>query len=365
MKIGINLALAGIKAGIGIYSKNLVENLLNVDSKNEYYLFSPVDLNFNTRNANLVKLKKYRTKLGRIYYENFILYKKAEEINLDIFHSPAFILPLRIKTKSIITLHDFVYKYYKHTLPAFKSVYFNLMMPQSIKRADAIITPSESIREALITEYPETAEKSFVIPESSGFESLFSFEVKVTENILNKYNIKLPYLLFVSTIEPRKNLEGLIEALKYVDKKNIFLVVVGNFGWKYQKVKHLIEKYKLQNRIIFTGSVGTEELQVIYSNSEVFLYPSFYEGFGIPILEAMRCGIPIITSGMGATKETAGDAALFINPFNPKSIADAINTLLNNEKIKNNLIKKGYERVNRFSWKKTALETINIYKEIV
>ncbi|MFC1726291.1 glycosyltransferase family 4 protein [candidate division KSB1 bacterium] len=365
MKIGINLALANIQAGVGIYSKKLIENLLKVDKENEYFLFSPQDLNLNGDNINIIKVKNFRSRARRIMYENFQLHSSIKKLDLDIFHSPHFILPKGIKTKSVITVHDMVYKLFNHTLPYSKSLYYNLLMPESLKKVSAIITISNTTRNIIASEYPHLKDKIFVTYLSSGFENFTNTDPAQSEEIIKKYNIKGPYILFVSTIEPRKNLEGLLTALNYIERKDIKLVIVGSLGWKYKNVFRILKKYNLSERVIFTNSVSNEEIKAIYSKSEAFIYPSFYEGFGIPILEAMRAGTPVITSGLGATKEVAGDAALFINPYNPDSITNAINTLLSNDRIRTNLTKKGFERIKQFSWEKTALETLKIYKQIV
>lgn len=363
IKIGINLSLVNIPAGIGVYSKNLVKNLLKIDTKNQYFLFSPVDLEFKGKNVTFIKIKPFKTRYGRIFYENFYLHKEVNKLNLDVFHSPAFFLPGKINTKSIISVHDMVYKFFKHTIPASRTIYFNILMPRSFKKADFILTISNFTKSLILSEYPELKDKIQVIYINSGLDSSLTDGNIEFKSIMEKYNIKLPYLLFVSTIEPRKNLEGLLLALKDIENKNIHLVAVGNLGWKYKNVFNIINKYKLKDRITFTGSVSDNELALIYSNSEAFVYPSFYEGFGIPIIEAMKYGTPVITSGMGATKEVAKDAALFVNPYNPDSITNAINNLMSNPKMKSCLIKKGFQRAKDFSWEKAAAETLKVYEK--
>ena len=288
----------------------------------------------------------------------------VKKLDLDIFHSPHFILPKGIKTKSVITVHDMVYKLFNHTLPYSKSLYYNLLMPDSLKKVSAIITISNTTKNIITSEYPQLKDKIFVTYLSSGFENLDNTDPAEYDRIIKNHNINGPYILFVSTIEPRKNLEGLLTALNFIDRKDIKLVVVGNLGWKYKNVFKTLKKYNLSERVIFTKSVSSEEIKALYSKSEAFIYPSFYEGFGIPILEAMRAGTPVITSGLGATKEVAGDAAFFINPYNPDSITNAINTLLSNDRIRTNLTKKGFERIKQFSWEKTAQETLNIYSQV-
>jgi glycosyltransferase involved in cell wall biosynthesis len=180
---------------------------------------------------------------------------------------------------------------------------------------------------------------------------------------------KLPgkYLLFVGTLEPRKNLRAILDAFALLDteREDVDLVVVGNIGWKTKDVMSLLKEHRYRSRIYFTGYVDASRLSFIYRNALCLLYPSLYEGFGFPILEAMAHGVPVITSNVSSMPEVAGDAALLVDPNDIKSLADSMNKILVNGDMRNIMVSKGYERVREFSWKRCAEETLGIFEKVL
>jgi glycosyltransferase involved in cell wall biosynthesis len=184
----------------------------------------------------------------------------------------------------------------------------------------------------------------------------------IMDNIRNKYGIKNKYILFVSTVEPRKNLYNLIKAFNKISKSvEHQLVVVGKKGWMFENVLKLVKDLKLENKVIFTDYIDNVEMLYLYNNADIFVYPSIYEGFGIPPLEAMACGSPVVVSNVTSLPEVVGDAALLVDPFNVDDIADKIYKVVSDRNLNNTLKEKSIVQANKFSWKKCAMETLNIY----
>ncbi|MDD3521278.1 MAG: glycosyltransferase family 1 protein, partial [Actinomycetota bacterium] len=219
--------------------------------------------------------------------------------------------------------------------------------------------------------------KFFHVPEEQidvvylGVGHIFSDPI-IEENrqkVLEKYKINgLDYLLCVSSIEPRKNFERIInvfsEMIKQEKYSNLYLVCAGGAGWKNEKIYELVRKNNVEKRVKFLGFVDERDLPSVYSGARLFLYPSLYEGFGLPVLEAMSSKVPVITSDVSSLPEVAGDAAVMINPYNEKDIFNAVENVLNNENLRKQLITEGTERANLFTWESTAQKTLEVYYKV-
>jgi glycosyltransferase involved in cell wall biosynthesis len=200
----------------------------------------------------------------------------------------------------------------------------------------------------------------------------FSFYKRATadiiESIKKKYNINGDYILYLGTLEPRKNLERLIEAyaaVKESEKAAPLLVIAGGKGWLYESIFETVKRFGIENSVIFTGYVPDADKPALLSGAKVFCFPSLYEGFGMPPLEAMACGTPVLTSNVASLPEVCGDAAYYVNPLLVSEIEQGIKQLCFNEELRNNLIQKGEERVKLFSWDKIAEQLHNLYQELV
>ena len=187
-----------------------------------------------------------------------------------------------------------------------------------------------------------------------------------SRQVLKKNNLKENYLLCVGTLEPRKNILGLVKAFSKVLKNNPneHLIIVGRKGWKYREIFKLVKTKKLDDKITFLEEIDTKDLPALYSHAKMFVYPSLYEGFGLPPLEAMNCKCPVITSNNSSLPEVAKDAAILINPRNTKQLQNAIESLITNKRLRNKLIKLGLKQAKNFSWKDTARKTLKIYKSL-
>jgi glycosyltransferase involved in cell wall biosynthesis len=373
MKIGINARYVQRKIFTGIenYIYNLLLNLKKIDKKNKYYLFFekdrqiPIKFSDNTNFKTIIPKFPTRNQIERIALNQFSMNSYIKRARLDVFHEPFFTSPFFKNCPTIITIYDISNYIHPEFFNLKTKLYFNLLFPRSIKNSDHIITISKSSKEDIVNYLKVEPDKIEVI--YAGIDN--DFTKIISENKLGgvkiKYNISQDYILYVSFISPRKNLVNLIKAFnifKKNTKEGVQLVIVGGKGWNSKKVFELVKSLKLENDIIFTDYVPKEDLIILYSYAILFIYPSIYEGFGLPTLEAMSCGCPVITSKLSSLPEVCGDAALYIDPYDVEDIAAAILNLTIDDNLKKLLIVKGFQNIKRFDWVKTATETLKIYE---
>jgi glycosyltransferase involved in cell wall biosynthesis len=378
MKIGIDCRTildpkAGEAAGVGHYTYNLVSNLLELDKKNKYILFFDKGVgdagSFKRKNSE-IKFFPYREykKFLPITYSHLLIASFVSREVLDVFHSPASAIPLAYGKNAVITIHDLAI--YKN--PAwFPKQYFStkISVPKSLKKAKKIIAVSEYTKKDLmdILKIPEEKIK-VVLNGVEKKEDIDKNDFKDREEIKKKFDIKQDYILFIGTLQPRKNINGLISAFDKLRGSKIFdnyqLVIAGKKGWNYESIFEKVRLKALTKKVLFTGYISKEDKTRLLNTAACFCFPSFYEGFGLSILEAMQQGIPVITSNVTSTEEIGGKAALLVDPYKSLSIAQALKKVLSDENLRRSLIQKGYGRVKEFSWEKCARETLEVYKSI-
>lgn len=385
MKIGIDISrYLDDSGGVGVYSANLLRYLLKIDKMNKYvaYTFFYDCFPANWKNAeklNIFKSVSDNLKINRIKWPTWCVRKKWENASLEqkekmlgdvnLIHSTSFTVPQFYSTKLIVTVHDLSFLIFPeyHTSENYNFVLRNLLYLNS--RAKRVICDSNQTKKDLIKYFHIPENKIVVI--SGGVSYIFKKEINFfeREKIFRKYNLKEGYILIVSSIEPRKNLarviKAFVEIIKIEKYRNLKLVCVGGGGWKNSHIYELVNKSNLKNNILFLGYVKDKELPLIYSGAKLFLYPSLYEGFGLPVLEAMASRVPVITSNVSSLPEVAGDAAVFVNPYSEREIYEAIITLLEQDELRGKLICKGLERVREFTWEKTARKTLGVYQEVL
>jgi len=368
MRIAINALLANNLSGTGKYSKQLIKHLARIDEKNEYIIFAPVGNYFDCldKNDNFRIIKIPFKDKKRLVWEQFILPLRTKFLHADLLHSLTFVSPYFNLVPSVVTIHDMAFRKHAWTISKDRSHYYDFFIPRSIKTANRIIAVSEFTKTEIVKSFP--GKGSFVSVTPEGIDNFFQGKLddSKTPAILDKYKLKPGFILSVGTIEPRKNYARLLDAYHMlVKKKNIKekLVIVGRMGWDFDEIQELSENNELKDRVVFPGFITPEELAAFYSQATIFVLPSLYEGFGLPILEAMTFGLPLITSNISALPEVAGDAAIFVNPYNRREIANAMFRLLRDETLKSALSSKSLERVKYFNWKTTAIKTLQVYKE--
>jgi glycosyltransferase involved in cell wall biosynthesis len=293
----------------------------------------------------------------------FIIVKKK----IDIVHSLHYSFPvITLGAKKFVTIHDMTFFKFPEYHEILKRYFFRIFIHLAAKMADRIITPSESTAKDFALFTNAQKDKISVIHLGSVNWPTSSFPRKKTEIVKKKYEIKGEYLLYVGMIEPRKNVPNLILAYEKLSKvnKNYHLVIVGQKGWGYGELFKLIDDFKLQDRIIFTGFVEGEDKFSLIKGAKAFVYPSMYEGFGLPVLEALSLGVPTVTSNASSLPEVAGEAALLVDPTNVDELYVAIKKLLDDKKIYQELKQKAVLQAAKFSWTRTAEKTIKVYHSI-
>jgi glycosyltransferase involved in cell wall biosynthesis len=375
-KIGIDARFYS-EAGVGRYIKNLLYYLQKLDHTNEYYiLFRKKDfevINFSSPNFHpvLADIPWYGV-AEQVQLPN-ILYS----LKLDLVHFPHFNIPVFYNGKFIVTIHDLIHQKFKMNRATthdpityfIKHKAYNFAFSTALKKSEKVITVSDYVEEELIKTWKVKREK-IVVTKEGVEENLIENAKKVAKKeidvTLQKFNIKSPFIFYVGNAHPHKNVEGLIKAFMQLktgfrasrnDNANLQLVLSGKDHYFWQRIK---EEYSDKD-IIFTGFVSDEELVALYKSCKAYVVPSFEEGFGIPLLEAMALQTPVVASNTSATPEIGGDAALYFNPKDPTDIADKISEVLNSEKLRKELIEKGEKRVKEFSWKKMVEQTLEVY----
>lgn len=364
MKIAVDARSANREkvSGGGIYLKNLLRGIAQLDSKNDYLLFIDSELN----NSFPVQKENFQTKTlkSAIAWTQLRLPHALFAHRPDVYFSPHHWLPaLTPKCRKVVTIHDLSFLKYPQYFGLKTSLYFKMSTYHAVKAADKIITISHNSKKDLLHHYSVDEKKIKVI--HLGCDEIFHFPLDdaQSQKILVKYQIGNKYIFFLGDLHLRKNVDRLIKAFEQVKKKKKTehkLVITGKKDWLSQQIYNLIGNSKVKDEIILTGYVPREVLPYLMGNAEMFVFPSLFEGFGMPLLEAMAARTPIITSNTTSMPEIAGDAAILVNPQSIDEIANAIEQLLENESLREDLVQKGSHQVKKFSWQKTARETLNL-----
>lgn len=365
MRIAINCRSFLLRnyTGVGRYAYNLVKSLSEIDQKNEYWLYAQK------------KYFDFKRRVPRVAAHNFSV--KVDWFNqglskilvpVDIYHSPSIDSINIPKAKIVVTVHDLVFKTYPHGYTPQARELADKQLSQIVSRADKIICCSQntmndlkqnfSVKDGQVCLVYQGVDKNIFYP-------LKEQERQSARGILAKRGIGESFLFFVGTIEPRKNLQNLLLALSILKQKNKFkgkLVVSGMKGWMIEGLAEVIKKFSLTDDVIFLGYVSDADLRALYNLCEVFVFPSFCEGFGYPIVEAFSCGATVVTSNVSSCPEIAGDAALWADPYNPDEMAGAILRLLEDPDLKEVMRRKAFNRSRDFSFEKTAVETLAVYQ---
>lgn len=354
MKIGIDCqSLAGAASGLGQYTRKLIEWLPQVDSQNHYYFFHC--------------WKNFRGKTyDRLLWENGALPFKAFGHKLDVLHVPAFAVPLiKAARRIVVTVHDLIGVIFPEHLSLPSRFYWSKWLPFVNRNADLIMADSECTKSDIVRYMKFAPGKIRVIPLAA--DEKFSVQKHASEldNVCIKYSIQRPFVLFLGNVEPRKNLPRLIQAfhrVKFQGEIKHQLVIAGSRSWPYPELVQLCRQSGVMESIKFIDYVEANDIVSLYQASDLFVFPSLYEGFGLPILEAMACGIPVITSNVSSMPEVGGNAVYYVNPCKEEEIAKAIHEVLTDRGAWHELQRKGRERVRQFSWKRTAQETQQVFE---
>ena len=369
MKIGIDARLLSTPIrGTSRYLSNLMQYLPKIDNENEYYVFQYEDLPRDNRFYTYVPIKK--SKLPRQIYEhywlNFSLPHLISEFNIDVFFTPYMFVPfIKRNWKNVIVIADSLTKVCKQYYTYHYRKYMNILVPHSIKRSDAIITISESAKQDIVKYYRVSLDKIQVLYLWSDYKYRPISILKIEkENFLKRYNLPEKYVLFVSVLEERKNVDAIIKVSDNLVSKGIDLkfVLVGRKGFGFKKMASELEKRK--HRIIHLKDIIDEDLILLYNLATIFFFPSHYEGFGLPPLEAMKCGIPVIASDNSSLPEVIGDGGLLGGSNDYEFFANSIIKLLSDEKFYITMRRRAFEQAKKFTPEAHVTKLISTFNSL-
>lgn len=374
MRIGINAEPLTIKepTGIQYYSRYLIDYIAKIDRNDEFYLFYPV---LNRRcdiekfycpdGRNIKRVIQYCPIFSNHLWLNWYLQYLMIRYRIDVFHSLNYYLP-RFKlpwVKMVVTVHDLSFFHSDNFYELWYTNYLKRCTIKAVEMADRVIAVSNSVKNDIINSIRLGEEKVSVI--YHGIEQKDPKKVTISE-LSDRYGIKCKYLISIGGIGNKKNHINIVKAFAKLKEKvnNIQLVIVGGVDYGAEKVYELVSELGLGNCIRFMGYKDREDVDILLSNAELLLFPSQYEGFGFPILEAFQLGVPVIASKTTSMPEIADGAAVLVDPNNIEEIVNAICEILQNPQLKERLVSNGFERVRAFSWEKSAMETIEIYHSV-
>jgi glycosyltransferase involved in cell wall biosynthesis len=366
--IVFNALQTTLSGGIGRYSYELSKALYKIEN-NIKIVIRKEDLSlFSFANKDdLIIIDNITSGAKRNIYEQFKLPFLINKLYPDaILHYPDSMAPLFSKNKVIITVHDIAFKSLKNVFTWKTKLWKNFITKLSVLKADKIIAISKFTKEEIINAYGiGVGDKTEVV--LNGFNDFSKDEIKydnIKKEILDLSDEK--FILTVSTISPRKNIDGLIRAYNASKvKDNYKLVVAGSYGWMYEEVFNVVKELNISDRVIFTNKINDDELKYLYKNCDMLAYVSFYEGFGLPPLEAMSYGKPCMVSNKSSIPEVVGDAALLVNPASIDEMSEGIEKIVINYELKEKLSQLGLKNINRFSWENCASESRELYKSLL
>lgn len=371
MQIGLDgLPLTTPKTGVGHYTFELAQALAKLESESRFELLYPSTypvLGFpdpTSVPANL-RLKRVRVGLLGRQWWSAGLPRYIRRNGFDLFHGTNYDVPLWRKCATVLTIHDLSVLLHPETHTRRSVRRAQRRLPLMVRIADKIITPTETVRRELCEHFKVAPEKVFAIPEAAR-ECFRPMEFADAESVRQRLGMGGEFLLAVGTIEPRKNLAVLIsafeEVLRSLPGSSLQLVIAGGAGWLSGPVFEAIAKSLVTNRILLTDYLHDDDLRALYASCSAFIYPSLYEGFGLPPLEAMACGAPVIASDIPTFRETLDEAAHFFDPENSQQLSEAIIQVTRNQDLRQRLMSAGLQQAQKFSWERTARLTLEVYE---
>ena len=371
-------------SGVGFYVATLIHHLSTLQSQENFQLGIVYQPGFKNWLRGSLDVPDYLqpyperyvlplpVRFSNVLLDNFpsffSLYFERHLHLPDIVHGTNYNVYPYKESRKVMSIYDLSFIKYPNYIDSVVKTYGN-RVKKCLKWTDLVLTISESSKTDIIEYLNVEPERIYVTPLASRYHANYLHEEKVEQLKQSiTYDFSQPYILFVSTIEPRKNIEALISAFNYLkDKFKIehHLILIGQKGWHHKPIFAAIERSPWENDIHHLNYLSDELVALFYSQADVFVYPSHYEGFGLPVLEAMTLGAPVITSNTSSLPEVVGDAALLIEPDDPTHLANAILQVINDSQLRNELIQKGQQRAKLYSWERTAKETLKAYQSLL
>ena len=365
MKIGLMIRNLGEMGGINVYTVNLIENLLKID-KSDKFIFIYNDKNLIGRYSRYKNVKEIAVESRfKLYWDQILVPKIIKKENIDIIFNPKLSIPLFTKAHKVLMIHGAEQFAVKSAFKWYDRIYVQIMMPLYAKFADEVLTTTKTGIDDL-SGYLKIPKVKFAFAYEGVHERFKVLNNNLLNEVKKRYNLPDKFILFIGGLTPLKNFGRVVQAFDIINQKHDYkLVVIGFNRFKFENELKVAEGLKEKNKIIFPGFIPDEDLPAFYNLAHLLIFPSLYEGFGLPVLEAMACGCPIVTTKTGCTKEVTDKAALLADPYNIQDIAEQIEKLIIDKELRDQLIKSGFERVKNFSWEKCATETLEILRKTV
>ena len=355
--------------GIGTYIRNLLRHLARLDKSTEFIvLCRDEDCAFAAELGENFRAVPERSR-GYSFREQIAVPLNLRRERVALFHAPHYVLPAITPCPSVVTIHDCIHLRFPQYLPnKFGYAYARSALWIATHRSARVLTVSEASKRDIL--------KYFRIPESkitviyNAIDERFSEEPAADDvmRVQERYQLYDPFVLYAGNIKPHKNLERLIEAFYLIRRgelAHVKLLIIGDEISKYAALRRTVHRYKLHQHVRFFGFVPDATLAILYRLARVFVFPSLYEGFGLPPLEAMASGTPVITSNVSSLPEVAGDAAMLIDPYEPDAIAGAMKRVLSDDRLREDMRERGFARVREFSWDRSVRRVREIYEEVL
>ncbi|MHB1133604.1 MAG: glycosyltransferase family 4 protein [Chloroflexota bacterium] len=362
-------------AGIGRYTRCLVQALAELDAENEYVLFYSYsgrkpEWPFAAHPNFIEKGVSVSDRALSIIWHRLGLPLPVNLVvgSVQVYHATDFALPPLRRSAGLVTVHDLSFILFPDHADSGLVSYLERAVPQSVRRARLVLADSENTRNDLVCLLDAKPERVEVL--YAGVEARFQpvVDETVLESVRQRYGLNWPFILSLGTIERRKNLARLVQAYGRLRARRPLLpklLIVGRRGWLYEDVFAAVEELGLQNEIIFPGYIADEDLPALYSLAQLFVYPSLYEGFGLPPLEAMACGTPVVAANTSSLPEVLVDAAVLVPPTDVEALADGMGRALADEELRASLRERGLVRAGDFTWQRAARRLLDIYGQVV
>lgn len=360
-------ALQGCKSGVGYYAENLLAGMMEVAPQHDYLLFSNRQINSPWASLPRERIYNGRYFPVRLAWMQGVLPGTLRQVQPDLCHFPNYLAPIATSCPYVVTIHDMTL-FITPRLHRWKKLLLDrTLIPLVARRAEAIVTVSKSARDDIVRLLKVPGDKVHVVMNavSPAFQRIE--DPNQIEEVRARYDLQVPYILYVGNIEPRKNLVRLIDAFAQLKKAGLphKLVMVGQSGWHCEPIYAEVERQGLKSEVLFTGYVPFEDLPSLYSGAAAMAFPSIYEGFGLPVLEAMACGTPVVTSRTSGLAEVADGAAMLVDPLSVDEIASALYKVCTQPELANDLRTLGSARASTFTWQHAACTTLDVYDYVL
>ena len=355
--------------GIGTYVRNIVRALALIDHENTYFLFCHHEDVPTLKDLSENFVPVVDESRGYSLREHWSLSRQAGKLHVDLFHEPHYVLPLLLGTKSVVTVHDCIHLRFPEYLPNPAAIHYaRFMMGSALRRAKIVFTVSEASKRDILHFFPKTKPDSIhVVSNAIDADLLAAPDQEELNRVKERYQIAHRFILYAGNIKPHKNLPRLIEAFARLraipGHEDVHLMIIGDEIGKTPELRRRVEEFRVRPFVRFFGFVPESTLAALYRLATVFVFPSQYEGFGLPPLEAMACGTPVVTSNVSSLPEVVGDAAVLVDPHDGEAIAAGLSRILDDTVFANALREKGRIRAKKFNWEDSARKTLAGYRE--